>query len=210
MKHSYILIALLLVSQLILISCKDRTPIQNAPQTSGEVDEIPAVPQKVKLPMEEELLRKSSLEGDVGTVSELLARNVDVNSLDQDGRTALMFAAFNGHLEIVIALYEAGTKINLQDYNGRSALMFASSGKFPETVRFLLENDAEPNLVDMEEHFTALMFASSEGNIEVVKILLSFNADPKLTDVDGETAELFAQTNGHIEIAELIRIAMGN
>lgn len=210
MKKSYILLALIFSFSLSLFSCKEKTGIKNEPQVSFNKGEPGDGQMDVRKLAEEELLRKSGLEGDISMVKELLDRNVNVNALDQDGRTALMFAAFNGHLEIVKSLYEKGAKINLQDYVGRTALMFASSGKFPETVNFLLEEGADANLVDTEENFTAIMFAASEGNMEVVKVLLKFKADPNLKDVDGETAEIFARTNGHIEVADYLKKISGN
>lgn len=204
MKRPYIILALIFSLSLTLFSCKEKTGSQNESQLSKNKGERQVSQMDIIKPAEEELLRKSCLDGDLAMVNELLNRNVNVNALDQDGRTALMFAAFNGHLEMVKLLYEKGAEINLQDYVGRTALMFASSGKFPETVKFLLENEADPNLVDTEENFTAIMFAAAEGNMEVVKILIDFKADPDLKDVDGETAELFARTNGHIEVADYL------
>ena len=205
MKHIYAFAVLLIAIQLFFSSCREKSLTQNVSQTSEESNKIPFIPQKINLQLSEELLRTAALEGDYNEVEKLLAMNVDVNSINQDGLTALMLASYNGNLEIVKSLIEKGAKINLQDYNGRSALMFASSGKFPATVEFLLNNEADPNLVDSEEHFTALMFAAAEGNIDVVKLLLSGTADPKRKDVDGETAELFARNNGHVEVEELLR-----
>ncbi|MCF8378823.1 MAG: ankyrin repeat domain-containing protein [Bacteroidales bacterium] len=197
---------LLIFSIMILFtSCKEKSLVKEASQASSSVDEVVSVQGTDNMPVEEDLLRNAGLDGDIETVKEMIARNVNVNALDQDGRSALMFASFNGHLEIVRTLKEKGAKINLQDYVGRTALMFASSGKFPETVKFLLENEADPNLIDREENFTAIMFAAAEGNMEVVKILLTYGADPNLKDVDGETAELFARTNGHLEVADFLK-----
>ncbi|MGB3863606.1 MAG: ankyrin repeat domain-containing protein [Candidatus Aminicenantaceae bacterium] len=61
-----------------------------------------------------------------------------------------------------------------------------------------------PNLVDTVEQWTALMFAAGEGQLEVVQILLKHGADPSLKDVDGDTALVFAQRNGHAQVTGLL------
>jgi len=49
------------------------------------------------------------------------------------------------------------------------------------------------------------MHAAAEGQLEVAKLLLESGADPALKDIDGETAALFANNNGHTEVAGLIQ-----
>ncbi len=113
--------------------------------------------------------------------------------MDKDGQSALMFAAFNGHTKIVKLLIENKVPVNTKATTGRTALMYASSGPFPQTVQQLIENNAEIDIVDNVEHFTALMFAASEGQLEVVKILLKVGADAELKDIDEDNAETFAK-----------------
>lgn len=45
-----------------------------------------------------------------------------VDSADYDGRTALMLASGNGHLEVVKMLLQSGASVNLEDNLGGSAL----------------------------------------------------------------------------------------
>lgn len=150
-------------------------------------------------------IHEAALNGQITQVNSLLANGLDVNTLDEDGRTALMYASFNGVTEIVRKLIEKGAGINLADSSGRTALMMASSGPYPETVKLLLDHQADPNIVDKEEHFTALMYAAAEGQLQVVKILLAYKADPSLKDIDGDNAATFAANNGHIEVVALLK-----
>jgi len=150
-------------------------------------------------------IHQAALNGEKDIVSELLQNGYDVNETDADGRTALMYAAFNGHTGLVSMLLENKAFLDSKDIAGRTALMFAASGPFPETVKLLLEHQADPNVVDFDEHFTALMFAASEGHIASVKILLDYKADPFMKDKDGDMALTFAQKNGHTEVAALLR-----
>jgi ankyrin repeat protein len=148
----------------------------------------------------EALLRQASLDGDENQVTELIAGGTRVNAMDAEGRTALMFAAFNGHSGIVQKLLEAGAVVDRRDLMGRTALLYAATGPFAETVSILLGEGADPNVVDSNEHFSPLMHASAEGNLEVVKVLVQAGARMDLKDVDGDDAASFARQAGHVEV----------
>ena len=63
-------------------------------------------------------------EGDVDLVTEFIQQGFNVDSVDDEGNTALLFAA-EGEPLIVEALLEAGCNINHQNANGVTALMRA-------------------------------------------------------------------------------------
>jgi ankyrin repeat protein len=147
---------------------------------------------------------EAALSGMRSEVIEMLDKGLDINTRDEDGRTVLMYASYDGHSELIRDLLNRGAKVNLQDVNGRTALMLASSGPFPDAVKLLLDHDADPNIVDKEEHFSALMYAAAEGQLEVIKILLKYHADPKMKDVDGDDAITFARNNGHAQVVDFL------
>ncbi len=151
------------------------------------------------------LLIPAASEGNLTKVKEALKNDVNVNQQDSDGRTALMYASFNGFNPVVKELLQRDANLDLTDTNGRSALMFAASGPFPETVKILLEKGAKTNIQDNEEHFTALMFAAAEGHLENVKILIDFGADPNLKDIDGDNALVFAGNNKHQDVVDFLK-----
>lgn len=166
----------------------------------------PAQPSVLKSDPEKELaLQEAALSGDGAIVDKLIEDGINVNASDTENRTALMYAAFNGHTEIVRSLLKAGAEVSLRDVAGRTALLYASTGPFPETVKLLLDHNADPNIKDAAESFTPVMHAAAEGQVEVVRILLEYGADPTMRDIDGETAYQFAVTNGHTEVAELLK-----
>lgn len=220
MKKSYLLIAFF---AFFLASCnqetKDRTRVRT---TDVEIpDKIPEQASQPPLQQQspqaispkapkDQLFREACLEGKKEAVNEYITSGVDIGAEDENGRTALMLASFNGHSGIVNKLLREGAQVNRTDMMGRTSLMYASTGHFPETVKILLSHGAETNIIDNDERFTALMFAGAEGNTEVISLLLEHGADPDLKDKDGDTAEGFARQNGHIHAADLLKNASVN
>ena len=151
---------------------------------------------------------EAALAGDRTAIERELENGVDVESTNDLGSTVLMLAAFNGHDDLVRSILGGGAAIDQRDLTGRTALMYASSGPFPATVRLLLENEADVNLTDAAEGWSAIMFAGGEGLTEVIAILLAHGADSQLKDEDGDTALTFARQNGHAEAAALLESAM--
>lgn len=149
-------------------------------------------------------LLQAALEGRADEVHLILQTGTDVNGIDDESHTALMFAAFNGHFSIVQELLKRGANVEQRDMLGRTALLYAATGPFPETVKILLEHGADPNLADSGEHFTPLMHAAAEGHMEVVRILVEYGADPSLMDVDGDDAASFARQAGHNQVADFL------
>ena len=131
-----------------------------------------------------------------------------IDALDADGRTALMYAAFNGHTECVRWLLEREAAVGARESVGRTALMFASSGPFPETAKLLLDFGSNPNDADEYEGWTPLMFAAAEGQLEVIRALLDYGANPSAVDKDGDVAADHAASNRHTEAEALLREAM--
>jgi DNA-directed RNA polymerase specialized sigma24 family protein len=58
--------------------------------------------------------------GDMGRLNDVLATNVDVNSLDPKGHTALILAISRGHIDVVKALLAHGADANKVDSHGMS------------------------------------------------------------------------------------------
>lgn len=69
----------------------------------------------------------------------LLAANADVNARGRSGVTALMVAAFKGHLEMVRVLLAARADVNAKMTDGNTALIVASQNGHLEVVRALIE-----------------------------------------------------------------------
>ncbi len=147
---------------------------------------------------------EDAAQGKTDLVRLAIEAGVDVNASDEEQRTALQFASFDGHQEIVELLLQEGASPDQRDSMGRTALMYASTGSSVETVKLLIVAGADVNAADSVEHFTALMFAAAEGQAGIVKLLQEHSADPSLVDIDGDNALTFATQNGHTEVMKLL------
>ena len=67
-----------------------------------------------------------------------------------------------------------------------------------------MEKRADGNESGDLEGYTALMFAAGGGQKEIGTILLAAGADPTVKDRDAQTAEEFARSVGHEDVAKLL------
>jgi serine/threonine-protein phosphatase 6 regulatory ankyrin repeat subunit B len=126
-------------------------------------------------------LLMAAADGDLDTVRHLLAppRSADPDARDEIGRTALMRACENGHVEIVKYLLEHAetdparrAAIRATDRRGRTPLIWAAIGGVREIVSLLLKHDPETVSTRSSRGRTALMEACHQGWPGIVEDLL--------------------------------------
>ncbi len=123
--------------------------------------------------------------------------NVDVGSKFFKGRTALLAAAENGHIEIVKALLKAGAEVNMISLCGKSVLTASGVGERTDAV------DGEEGSHDK----TSLQQAATGKHLEVLERPVRVEAHADACDTSsGRTALQAAVEGGHMDaVAQLVK-----
>ncbi len=82
-------------------------------------------------------LMAAIMSGNTIIIDKLIAKKVDLNQSDTNGKTALIYAVFFNKNEIVKGLIKAGADLRLKDKEGRSALDYANFNKNTELIILL-------------------------------------------------------------------------
>jgi len=135
--------------------------------------------------------------------------NIDRQSKDNDGRSALSLACGGGHTDCVRALikYRCGDE-NEEDVSGWTPLAWALDRQSPPTVGALLAGREVKLDHQDQSKKTALIWAAEYGYYDVVEMLLQQGADSRITSTNGRTALDMAELYGRTEIAALLRQVM--
>jgi ankyrin repeat protein len=132
---------------------------------------------------------------DQAAVASLLRQKADVNAREEDGATALAWAAVRSNVEIAALLLQAGANPNLTNEQGIGPLYLAMTNGSPAIVKLLLAKGADPNIA-REDGETALMTATRLGQVDVLKLLLDRGADINAREKKfGQTALMWACGN---------------
>lgn len=122
-------------------------------------------------------LLDAATRGDLAGVRRALAGKVDINVRGAKGRTALMWAADTGKLDVVKYLVKKGVAdINAKDDRSMTALMLAAYHGYTEVVKFLVETVGAGINVRGPFGKTALGLARYKGNKEIVTYLKQHGA----------------------------------
>jgi len=122
---------------------------------------------------------------------------------DNEGRTRLWFAAYNGQTDVVRALVSAGADVNTQPNDGISALSVASYKGYIDAVNVLLDKGARIEARDKEGR-TSLLFAVASGYTDVVRALVSARADVNALTNNGISALSLASEGGCLDIVNML------
>lgn len=167
---------------------------------------------------------------DIESVKILLASNVDPNACSTlEGVTALLLAAKLGDINLVNLLLKYKANVNQQDIEGNTPLMIAIINNQIETVKILLDNGANPNInnkngqnclyITNNEDIINLIIESDKSlndkQIQFIKAMRFNNKEQVLNLIEdgvdintqnsfGETVLMWAVTNHHIDIIEIL------
>jgi len=146
----------------------------------------------------------AALLGFVDTAEFLITRHKSqINEKGILGRTALLAACKNGHLQVAELLLASGAKFELADDFGWTPLYAASTNGHVGVVKLLVEKGA--NLEAENNHgWTAINGASTKGHAQVVELLIKKGANFEAKSRDGWSPIYSASTHGHHDVVQLL------
>ncbi len=151
------------------------------------------------MPTRNENLITAAKEGNNEKVIELLKSGADPKAKDNNGDTALHWAAECGHAAVVKSLLEAGADLEASSHYGNTALILAAFEGHAAVVKLLLARGAAVNEAG-DNGVTALHWAADRGHAAVVTALVQAGANPRAKNDDGNTALCAAARNGHAAV----------
>ena len=114
--------------------------------------------------------------GNLEAVQVLLARDIDIETRNKSGFSALMTAVVLGHTEIVEFLLERQAQVDARDSMEKTALMHAAAAGALEIVNRLIAYGADVNAVS-NGGVTVFMEAALAMHVEVMELLLQQGAE---------------------------------
>ena len=101
----------------------------------------------------------------------LIEKGARLNDTDTLGKTALIQAAYKGHLDTVSFLLQHGANPNAETNQQWTALMFAAERGELEILKILLRHGARADFQN-KLAMSSAMYASQKGHFEIVQFLL--------------------------------------
>ena len=141
---------------------------------------------------------------DLPAAQALLKQRLDVNARAGDGATALHWAAYRNHVELVQLLIRASASVNATNDLGVTPLWVATTAAPRRPIEALLTAGAKPNLVPPTGE-TPLMIASRIGNVDAIKLLIAHGADVNAKEAaKGQTALMWAISDRQPKVVQLL------
>lgn len=157
--------------------------------------------------LQNDRLIEAAKTNDVSTAEGLLARNHNVDALDENERTPLILAASRGYEDFVDLLVRNRASLNAADKFGNTAMFYAASTDQTGVIHILAEGGADLNAKN-RQGVTPLMVAASEGRLAAVQTLVELKADLHVTDFTGRTARDWAARNNRRVVLRIIDAAL--
>ncbi|CAM9419719.1 unnamed protein product [Ectocarpus sp. 12 AP-2014] len=164
-----------------------------------------------------EIVHCAASQGLTLAVQALLAEeHIACDAKDRFGKTPLHWAAGQGHIDIVLALMDAGAMVDSRDHFKATPLMLAALGGHEHVVRCLLYAGAgAPNRYNCQRschtelRSTALHYAARGGHVGVITALLSAGFCKGQPDETGVTAAEISARVGLASSREATRRLLG-
>jgi TPR repeat protein len=161
------------------------------------IEEILASMKENLAAMDKQMFFDSLYSNNIQNLKDILDKgNVDVNSQNDTGQTALHIAMDEQVIQLLIS---KGADVNARDDQGMTPIFT----KEVELTKILVNAGADISLKSNGGN-TALMWYAYSGYLDGIKYLVSQGADIKIKNRDNQTALDIAETFGHLKVVEYL------
>lgn len=130
-------------------------------------------------------------------VKKLVEGKASLESTDDQGGTALIWAAHAGNYEVVSFLVKAQADVNSANKYNKTPLMYAARGGDPQILGLLLKSGAKGS-------DAALLMAANEGVTRTVKYLIDAGVKVDCEDCHRATPLIWASQSQHADTVKLL------
>ncbi|XP_035667174.1 ankyrin repeat family A protein 2-like isoform X1 [Branchiostoma floridae] len=148
-------------------------------------------------------IHQLAAQGEVALLSIRHDEGYDMNEVDENGLTSLMWASSHGQVGVTVFLLENGGSVHGATREGETALSFACCKGHVEIVQALLKAGADVNAFDWNGG-TPLLYAVHANHPKCVQLLLSHGADLTAETDSGQSPLGLAITLGHRTVQQVI------
>ena len=150
-------------------------------------------------------LHEAAKTNDTDRIRELISQGAPINSKDETDRSALYWAAQEGHIPALKLLVDHGADVNAVsvDDDSMTPLIVAIYRGHYDVVKFLVEHRANIDAKD-KDGLTAISWAMKQGELKIVQLLAMRVANIN-ADIGGGTTFLhYAAVSGQDEFVRLL------
>jgi len=138
---------------------------------------------------------------DPATVSALIKRGFDVNTLGPEGETGLLVAVRASTIQVIDVLVRAPKiKVESRSAQDESPLMLAAINGLTEVCKQLISLDADVN----KSGWTPLHYAATKGHLDIINLLLENHAYIDAESPNGTTPLMMAAEYGTPQAVTLL------
>jgi len=159
----------------------------------------------IKVPTSAQLI-DAAKEGDSAQTLQLLANGAPINDQDEDGSTALVWAAAKGHNDIVRKLLDHRADVNLTPSTSSgndSPLYHASIEGWEDIVKEMVELNVDVTRANNRDRLP-LISAASKGYVAIVQLLQQHGAPADATNTKGTSPLILAAMYGNDEVVRVL------
>ncbi|CAH1796077.1 unnamed protein product [Owenia fusiformis] len=154
-------------------------------------------------PNREKPLHVFAKRGNRDLVSVVLSRGVDINAVDNVGRTALHHCAFYGYAKLTRLLLENDVNMDVRDSSGKTPLMYALSRDNSDVAKLLIKENC--NVVNGDKNQTTpLHITAAKGYPDIAEMIIEKNALVDAKEAKGLTPLTIAIDAGRTKVAEVL------